>query len=208
MWNTNAALASGKRLRWGPRKVSFHILKQVGGCIRSTFDWHEKHVSASAPAPPGGAIASSPPRSTPSEATSIICASRPWPRRRSRRRRCASAAIPSFPGYDTYLDDRMQAVLPACLERGTKIVTNQGWINPDGAAERIVYWLRRTRRARRQGRRGLRQPDHRPRAGADRHDHGERPADLHARAEPGVRRGLSRRGADRRGAQAGRAASS
>jgi len=49
---------------------------------------------------------------------------------------------PSFPGYDTYLDARMQAVLPACLKRGTKIVTNQGWINPDGAAERIVYWLR------------------------------------------------------------------
>ncbi len=49
---------------------------------------------------------------------------------------------PSFPGYDTYLDDRMQAVLPACLKRGTRIVTNQGWINPDGAAERIVHWLR------------------------------------------------------------------
>lgn len=49
---------------------------------------------------------------------------------------------PAFPGYDTYLDDRMQAVLPACLKRGTKIVTNQGWINPDGAAERIVHWLR------------------------------------------------------------------
>jgi len=49
---------------------------------------------------------------------------------------------PSFPGYDTYLDDRMQAVLPACLKRGTKIVTNQGWINPDGAAQRIVYWLK------------------------------------------------------------------
>src|SRR6185503_6238304 len=49
---------------------------------------------------------------------------------------------PSFPGYDTYLDDRMRAVLPACLEHGTKIVSNQGWINPEGAAERIVYWLR------------------------------------------------------------------
>lgn len=49
---------------------------------------------------------------------------------------------PSFPGYDTYLDDRMQAVLPGCLARGTKIITNQGWINPDGAAERIVHWLR------------------------------------------------------------------
>jgi hypothetical protein len=49
---------------------------------------------------------------------------------------------PAFPGYDTYLDDRMQAVLPACLEHGTKIITNQGWINPEGAAERIVHWLR------------------------------------------------------------------
>ena len=49
---------------------------------------------------------------------------------------------PAFPGYDTYLDDRMQAVLPACLERGTKIITNQGWINPEGAAQRIVHWLR------------------------------------------------------------------
>ena len=26
---------------------------------------------------------------------------------------------PSFPGYDTYLDDRMRAVLPGCLRRGT-----------------------------------------------------------------------------------------
>ena len=49
---------------------------------------------------------------------------------------------PSFPGYDTYLDDRMKAVLPGCLRRGTRIVTNQGWINPEGAAERIVHWLR------------------------------------------------------------------
>ena len=49
---------------------------------------------------------------------------------------------PTFPGYDTYLDDRMRGVLPHCLRRGTKIVTNQGWINPDGAAQRIVHWLR------------------------------------------------------------------
>ena len=49
---------------------------------------------------------------------------------------------PSFPGYDTWLDDRMRAVLPACLKRGTKMVTNQGWINPDGAALRIAHWLR------------------------------------------------------------------
>ena len=49
---------------------------------------------------------------------------------------------PTFPGYDTYLDDRMRAVLPGCLRRGTKIISNQGWINPEGAAQRIVHWLR------------------------------------------------------------------
>jgi hypothetical protein len=49
---------------------------------------------------------------------------------------------PSFPGYDTYLDDRMRAVLPGCLARGTRIVSNQGWINPDGAAQRTVELLR------------------------------------------------------------------
>jgi hypothetical protein len=49
---------------------------------------------------------------------------------------------PTFEGYDTYLDDRMRAVLPACMQRGTKIVSNQGWINPDAAARRVVHWLR------------------------------------------------------------------
>ena len=49
---------------------------------------------------------------------------------------------PDFPGYDTYLDDRMQRVLPGCLRRGTKIISNQGWINQEGAAERVVHWLR------------------------------------------------------------------
>ena len=49
---------------------------------------------------------------------------------------------PSFPGYDTYLDERMRAVLPACLRQGTRIVSNQGWINPEGAARRIVELLR------------------------------------------------------------------
>lgn len=47
----------------------------------------------------------------------------------------------SFPGYDTYLDDRMKAVLPACMKRGTKIITNQGWINPDAAAKRVAELL-------------------------------------------------------------------
>lgn len=49
---------------------------------------------------------------------------------------------PSFPGYDTYLDDRMRAVLPACVRQGTRIISNQGWINPQGAARRIVELLR------------------------------------------------------------------
>ena len=50
---------------------------------------------------------------------------------------------PSFEGYDTYLDDRMQAVLPACMKNGTRIISNQGWINPDAAAKRIVHWLQK-----------------------------------------------------------------
>jgi hypothetical protein len=33
---------------------------------------------------------------------------------------------PSFAGYDTYLDDRRQRVLPGCLKRGTKIISNLG----------------------------------------------------------------------------------
>jgi hypothetical protein len=50
---------------------------------------------------------------------------------------------PSFPGYDTYLDARMEAVLPGCLANRTRIITNQGWINPTGAAERIAQHLRK-----------------------------------------------------------------
>lgn len=49
---------------------------------------------------------------------------------------------PSFVGHDTYLEDRLRAVLPACLEHGTKIVSNQGWINPDAAAAKAVALLR------------------------------------------------------------------
>jgi hypothetical protein len=49
---------------------------------------------------------------------------------------------PAFQGYDTYFDERMAAVLPGCLERGTRIVSNQGWLNPQGAAEQAVSLLR------------------------------------------------------------------
>ncbi|WP_454726427.1 MULTISPECIES: acyclic terpene utilization AtuA family protein [Cupriavidus] len=44
----------------------------------------------------------------------------------------------SFEGYDTYLDERMRAVLPHCIAQGTRIISNQGWINPLGAARRIA----------------------------------------------------------------------
>lgn len=43
---------------------------------------------------------------------------------------------PSFPGYDTYLEQRFRAVLPHCLANGSRIVSNQGWINPLGAAQK------------------------------------------------------------------------
>lgn len=44
----------------------------------------------------------------------------------------------SFAGYDTYLDERMRAVLPHCVANGTRIISNQGWINPLAAARRIA----------------------------------------------------------------------
>ncbi|MDO9490555.1 MAG: acyclic terpene utilization AtuA family protein [Sphingomonadaceae bacterium] len=49
---------------------------------------------------------------------------------------------PGFAGHDPYLDERLTAVLPACLARGTRIVSNQGWINSEGAAELAVAHLR------------------------------------------------------------------
>lgn len=40
-------------------------------------------------------------------------------------------------GYDALLDQRMSAVLAACRENGTRIVTNMGAANPLAAAERV-----------------------------------------------------------------------
>lgn len=48
---------------------------------------------------------------------------------------------PDYAGYDFNFDERMHAILPGCVRRGTKIVTNQGWINPEAAAERTVQLL-------------------------------------------------------------------
>jgi hypothetical protein len=38
-------------------------------------------------------------------------------------------------GYNTLLERRMRAVLPACAAHGTRLVTNMGVANPQGAAE-------------------------------------------------------------------------
>lgn len=41
-------------------------------------------------------------------------------------------------GYNSYLPRRMKALLPACREAGTQIITNMGAANPRAAAERTV----------------------------------------------------------------------
>ncbi len=69
---------------------------------------------------------------------------------------------PTFPGYDTYLDDRMRKVLPGCMRRGTRIVSNQGWINPRGAALRVAELLRELGAQGGEDRRRHRQPDRGP----------------------------------------------
>ena len=41
-------------------------------------------------------------------------------------------------GYDPLLEARMAAVLPACVARGIRIITNMGAANPDAAAARTA----------------------------------------------------------------------
>ncbi|MGH6916544.1 MAG: acyclic terpene utilization AtuA family protein, partial [Geminicoccaceae bacterium] len=41
-------------------------------------------------------------------------------------------------GYNALLERRMRAVLPACVAHGTRLVTNMGVANPQGAAERTA----------------------------------------------------------------------
>lgn len=40
--------------------------------------------------------------------------------------------------YDPYLERRIGAVLSDCVKKGIKIISNQGWIDPMGAAEKIA----------------------------------------------------------------------
>lgn len=60
------------------------------------------------------------------------------------------AINPDFPGYDLFLDKRIDAVLETCRSKRTKIVSNQGWINPVAAQQRYLE------RARELGLTGLR----------------------------------------------------
>ncbi len=39
--------------------------------------------------------------------------------------------------YDPYLVDRLSPILKACKEKGVRIISNQGWLDPVGAAERV-----------------------------------------------------------------------
>ena len=110
---------------------------------------------------------------------------------------------PGFPGYDTYLDDRMRAVLPACMRQGTRIVSQPGLDQSRTARpQRIVHWLREL------GFKGVKVAavngslitDRVLRA--DRPHPRERRGHQHAGADADLGRGLPRRRADRRGAAA------
>jgi hypothetical protein len=45
---------------------------------------------------------------------------------------------PTLPGYDPYLPKRMAPILQECKKRGAKIITSSGWLDPIGAAKRVV----------------------------------------------------------------------
>jgi hypothetical protein len=50
----------------------------------------------------------------------------------------ARMADPSLPGYDPYLARRMRPLLRECKQRGARIVTNSGWLDPVGAAKLVL----------------------------------------------------------------------
>ncbi len=51
-------------------------------------------------------------------------------------------ADPNDKGFDPLLEERMRSVLPACRAKGTKIVSNQGWANPEAARDKVIELAR------------------------------------------------------------------
>ncbi len=41
-------------------------------------------------------------------------------------------------GFDPLLEERMRAVLPACVAQGTTVITNMGAANPEGAGQAVI----------------------------------------------------------------------
>ena len=52
------------------------------------------------------------------------------------------AEDPGMVGYDPYLDLRLGPILAKCHEQSVKIVSNQGWLDPVGAARRVAAHAR------------------------------------------------------------------
>ncbi|MEZ5650853.1 MAG: acyclic terpene utilization AtuA family protein [Burkholderiaceae bacterium] len=54
----------------------------------------------------------------------------------------ARMSKPDQPGYDPLLEARLTPLLVPAKERGVRIITNQGWLDPQAAARRIVALAR------------------------------------------------------------------
>jgi hypothetical protein len=44
----------------------------------------------------------------------------------------------STPPYDPYLEERLRPILADCKKSGIRIISNQGWLDPVAAAERVI----------------------------------------------------------------------
>jgi hypothetical protein len=45
--------------------------------------------------------------------------------------------------YDPYLEPRMEPILRDCKEKGIKIITNQGWLDPEAAMDKVLEIARK-----------------------------------------------------------------